>query len=584
MMDLILSWLCSAIAQGLQEIVDMFTGLFGYDISKFNDTFTFAAVAYDIIRQVALAIAILLIGWQIICFFTKSTDKLTSTPIRTALNAIISIGFIYYGNYLFELILDFCQYPYDTLEGMNAVEWGVNGGLGNFLKNCVAETFAGYSMLIYLIMLIMIGFNFIKLLLEIVERYVVTFVLMYLSPLASATLASNSTNGIYKKFFTMFISQCLLLFLNVWCLKMALSGLSLSSSSSPTIVSLLLCFAFLRVSAKMDSYINQLGLNAAVTGEGLGAEIFATGHAMLKAGGGGGGGKGGSGGGNAILGAAKVTQQWAQRYNPAAAAVTSLKDSAVGAAKGFSEAYRSGASVTESVRSGANLKDGIAKGATTFKDNMAKGVSEIGPAAKEGFRTSDNLVTKYFEKDLLVNKGMGANGYQTKMVGRFTSENETTTDSDVAAVATHSHLAQNTFTKFRTTGASSDGDSRDVSAIMKGLGADKVNQDVSGFVDVGFNNNPAANNIDYKIDAKGIHAQYEADGYAHAMSLKDHTQFSQMSETEKHGYEKFSTPDGHRYYIKTSKSKIDAPSKDKDSKEAEAKPTESTPTESKSAK
>lgn len=559
MMDLILSWLCSAIAQGLQEIVDMFTGLFGYDIAMFNDTFSFAAVAYDIIRQVALAIAILLIGWQIICFFTKSTDKLTSTPIRTALNAIISIGFIYYGNYLFELILDFCQYPYDTLEGMNAVEWGVNGGLGNFLKNCVAETFAGYSMLIYLIMLIMIGFNFIKLLLEIVERYVVTFVLMYLSPLASATLASNSTNGIYKKFFTMFISQCLLLFLNVWCLKMALSGLSLSSSSSPTIVSLLLCFAFLRVSAKMDSYINQLGLNAAVTGEGLGAEIFATGHAMLKAGGGGGG-KGGSGGGNAILGAAKVTQQWAQRYNPVAAAATAGKDTVVGGAKGFSEAYRSGAS---------------------FKDSM----KQAGSGAAEGFKNSDNGLSHFATNDHeYIGKNKGNPGYRSQMTDRFTSKDKITTDRDIAAVATHSHLAQETFARFRTEKASSDGDSRDVAAIMKGLGAEKANQDVSGFVDVGYHNNPAANNLDYKIDAKGIHAQYDADGYTHAMSLKDHTQFSQMSETEKHGYEKFSTPDGHRYYIKTSKSKIDAPSKDKDSKKAEVKPTETSAEEAKPTK
>lgn len=557
MMDLILSWLCSAIAEGLEEIVDMFTGIFGYDIAMFNDTFSFAAVAYDIIRQVALAIAILLIGWQIICFFTKSTDKLTSTPIRTALNAVIAIGFIYYGNYLFELILDFCQYPYDTLQNMDSVLWGANGmTVGGVILSGITDTFVDCSMLVYLIMLIMIGFNFIKLLLEIVERYVVTFVLMYLSPLASATLASNSTNGIYKKFFTMFISQCLLLFLNVWCLKMALSGLSLSHSSAPTIVSLLLCFAFLRVSAKMDSYINQLGLNAAVTGEGLGAEIFATGHAMLKAGGGGGG-KGGSGG-NAVLGAAKMTQQWAQRVNPFTAFTTGVKDSAVGGAKGFSEAYRSGAS---------------------FKDSM----KQAGSGAAEGFKNSDNLIGRVSTMD----EGLGANkteGHRSQMTGRFTSENETTTDSDIAAVATHSHLAQETFTRFRTTGASSDGDSRDVAAIMKGLGAEKANQDVSGFVDVGYNNNPAANNLDYKIDAKGIHAQYDADGYTHAMSLKDHTQFSQMPETEKHGYEKFSTPDGHRYYVKTSKSKIDAPSKDKDSKKAEVKPTETTAEEVKPAK
>ena len=72
----------------------------------------------------------------------------------------------------------------------------------NIAKSWKARTARGKSLLFEI--LILIGYNYIKLLLEITERYVVTFVLMYLSPLASATIASPTTNGIYKKFFTMF--------------------------------------------------------------------------------------------------------------------------------------------------------------------------------------------------------------------------------------------------------------------------------------------------------------------------------------------------------------------------------------------
>lgn len=574
MMDLIVSWLCSAIAKLLETISDFFTGLFGYDISTFNDTFHFAAKAYDIIRNVSLALALILAAWQVIVFFTRGADKAPATPIRAALNAVIAVAFIFYGNYLFEAILKFCQYPFDALNDMSSVEGGLYGGSGtSFIVPLVKDRFAEYYIVFYLIMLILIGFSYIKLLLEIVERYVVTFVLMYLSPLASATLASSSTSGIYKKFFTMFISQCLLLFLNVWCLKMAVSGLDLSSSGhdSPT-VSFLLCYAFLRVSAKMDSYINQLGLNAAITGTGLGAEIFATGQSLFGGHGGGGGNGGGGGLGNKILGAGKTVGTWMNRYRPVAAATKAVTDVPVNAAKGASEAFRSGAV--------ANAK-GLGKVGAVF--------GGAGEKVAEGFKNSDNLISNAVGKHNSEEKVSGINsktgrvgmvatgnsthvGYRNELNnelisggldknGEFSVEKE---NANISAWSNNQHLAADGFSYVQKNNLSVNDPNR-VAAIAEGLGVGKHSKEVAEFVNAGYGRD-GAQNINYTLDASGIHGQHDANGYRHKTDIVNRSQYDKLTTQERSGFEKMErTKDGKQYFVRSTKTQLEKPVADTNS-------------------
>lgn len=516
MMDLIVSWLCSAIAEAMEWVIETLCSAFGYDISTFNKTFNFAATAYDVILNVALPLALLLAAWSLIMFFWKGADKAPSTPIQTVINLVVAIAFIYYGNNLFEAILDFCQYPYDALLGKDAATWGVPIN-GIFSKTgFVANAFAGVSSLVYLIMLLMIGISFIKLLLEIVERYVVTFVLMYLSPLAAATLASSTTSGIYKKFFTMFVSQCVLIFLNAWCLKMAVSGLSLSSSDNPVIISLLLCFAFLKVAARMDSYLNQIGLNSAITGGGMGAEIMGAGAAMFNRGGnGGGGGTGAGGAGSKILGASKSVGTWMQRVSPTAPETVSVTVS--GAVKGGSEAFRSG----------------------------AVGNAKERPDFKPGFREKRN-------------------------------EN-----ASVDEIAVSESRANDIFTYASHGGTSITGqDNNDrVAAVMKGIGLDKHSKETAESINAGFGRD-GAKNQQFSLTEKGIHSEYDLNGYRHKTDVVNASQYKALSAQEKAGFEKWSSPSGSKYYVRNTKTLHEKPASDnqetKDTK-TNSKSAESTP-------
>lgn len=533
MMDLIVSWLCTAIAAAFQGFTKFFTSIFGFDPIEFAQTFSYAGDAYGTIRSIGLALALVLAGWQILTFFLKGSEASVS-PIRACLNAVIAVAFIFYGNYLMDIVLDLCQYPFDALNNIGGVEAGGHfNSIGEVLVSYVSDAFAGSSMLLYLIMLILIIFSFVKLLLEIVERYVVTFVLIYLSPLASATLASSSTSGIYKKFIAMFFSQCLLLLLNVWCLRMACSGLSLSGyEGSGLIVPLLLCYAFLRVSAKMDSYINQLGLNAAITGNGLGAEIMATGMSLMGMGKSGHGGSA-DGAGNKVLGAAKAVQTYANRYNPAAAIGKSIADRAVGANAGFSEAYRTGGSVIAGAKSGW----------------------------QEGGRNSDNLHANHSK-------------LRNAQIEQFVKDEGTPSElaANLSAIGSNEHMAHQAFSYLQENKATLDKpiDDKDrVAAVIKGLGVARTSKEAGEFVKAGFGS--GIENISgeqFAMDGNGIRGEFDsADGYRHKLSIHNQSQFDKLNIAAREGYEQHTLSDGHRYYVKATKTKRDSPEpKTKDGK------------------
>ena len=87
------------------------------------------------------------------------------------------------------------------------------------LKNgltTIVSTVSIVGPILILILLIALGWNYFKLLLECVERYIVVGVLCYTSPLAFAMGGSKATNQVFKSWCRMVGSQLLLLVLNVW--------------------------------------------------------------------------------------------------------------------------------------------------------------------------------------------------------------------------------------------------------------------------------------------------------------------------------------------------------------------------------
>ena len=71
-----------------------------------------------------------------------------------------------------------------------------------------------------LILVVVLAWNYLKLLLEAAERYIVLGILVFTAPLAFAMGAARGTNNIFKSWCRMFGGQLLLLIMNAWCLKL----------------------------------------------------------------------------------------------------------------------------------------------------------------------------------------------------------------------------------------------------------------------------------------------------------------------------------------------------------------------------
>ena len=105
-----------------------------------------------------------------------------------------------------------------TMTGEDFTFAGVEQALTNGLTTLVA-TARVVGLILILILLIALGWNYFKLLLETVERYIVVGVLCYTSPLAFSMGASKSTSNVFKSWCRMVGSQLLLLVMNVWFLR-----------------------------------------------------------------------------------------------------------------------------------------------------------------------------------------------------------------------------------------------------------------------------------------------------------------------------------------------------------------------------
>ena len=78
----------------------------------------------------------------------------------------------------------------------------------------------GAVTLIVLIIVVLLAWNYLKLLFEAAERYILLGVLVYTAPVAFSMGGSQSTANIFKAWCRMLGGQVFLLLMNAWCLRL----------------------------------------------------------------------------------------------------------------------------------------------------------------------------------------------------------------------------------------------------------------------------------------------------------------------------------------------------------------------------
>lgn len=136
---------------------------------------------------------------------------------------------------------------------------------------------------IAILMLLLIGINYFKLALEMIQRYLIIAVICALSPMAFATGSNPETEDISKKWFRMFWSQCVLLFLNVWCLAVVKQGMMnvAQASADKIVIWGLVVYGFIKVSQQLDDILQNAGLSITRQTSGMLEDFFMMGKSMM---------------------------------------------------------------------------------------------------------------------------------------------------------------------------------------------------------------------------------------------------------------------------------------------------------------
>ena len=281
----IVGWVSSIASQLLDAVSGLFLEALGTDMTAMEEYFPFVTKAYGVMQVTAYAILILIVLWQLFRAFGGPITE-AENPWHLVVRGALFAFLVGYAKPIFSACLTIARAPYTslmdlTMTGEDFTFAGVEQALTSGLTTLVA-TASVVGLILILILLIALGWNYFKLLLETVERYIVVGVLCYTSPLAFSMGASKSTNNVFKSWCRMVGSQLLLLVMNVWFLRGFASSMghfignggALTTGKGSIFLWMFCALAYLKCAQRFDSYLASMGLNVAQTGSSMGMELL----------------------------------------------------------------------------------------------------------------------------------------------------------------------------------------------------------------------------------------------------------------------------------------------------------------------
>lgn len=157
--------------------------------------------------------------WQLFKNYGLSAGIEAEDPVKLSIRSILFILLAYFADEIVNIILKIGGTPYQWIlnSELPPLDFAsFNSVFLTILGVCASGTVA----LIALILILILAWNYIKLLFEAAERYVLLGVLVFTAPVAFAMGASQTTSNIFKSWCRMFGGQVFLLLMNAWCLRL----------------------------------------------------------------------------------------------------------------------------------------------------------------------------------------------------------------------------------------------------------------------------------------------------------------------------------------------------------------------------
>lgn len=313
MLETIVSWIASVCSELLDFVVTAFLGMMHLDLGSISESFPALTVGYRIFQSIGIGLIVLIAVVQLFKFFLGQLADVRDTPVHILLRSAIAAMLIWFGGFFVELAIDLAKIPYDIFVNYDATETNdgfvtvLRDNLGdmNLIDGMTVSLGEAAMLVLSLILILLVGWNILKLMLEVCERYLMIGVLAYSSPLIYPTFSSQATSDIFKRWVGMFCGQCVLMTISAWMLKIAISGFSLKVTDTNVLFRIMLTLAFCKIAQRADTYMQQLGIGVATTGGNLLDEAIGFGMALSRGRGkrGGAGSADGKGGNSPVLGA-----------------------------------------------------------------------------------------------------------------------------------------------------------------------------------------------------------------------------------------------------------------------------------------
>ncbi len=140
-------------------------------------------------------------------------------PIKLSIRSFLFIFLTFYAKDIVDLLLKISGTPYHWIltEDLPPLKFADFNSVVTVILGVCAN---GAVAIIALILVLILAWNYIKLLFEAAERYILLGVLVYTAPAAFSMGASQSTGNIFKSWCRMLGGQFFLLLMNAWCLRL----------------------------------------------------------------------------------------------------------------------------------------------------------------------------------------------------------------------------------------------------------------------------------------------------------------------------------------------------------------------------
>ena len=218
-LDGIVGWIAKQVMAGLDMITTSVLGALGCDMTSFVRYFPAAETMYHIFVWLAIGLIMLNWIWQLFKNFGLAAGIEAEDPVRLSIRSVLFILIVWFANDIVNLVLRIGGTPYHWIltADLPPISFAnFNAVITVILGVCASGAVA----IIALILVLMLAWNYVKLLFEAAERYVLLGVLVFTAPVAFALGASQSTSNIFKSWCRMLGGQVFLLIMNAWCLRL----------------------------------------------------------------------------------------------------------------------------------------------------------------------------------------------------------------------------------------------------------------------------------------------------------------------------------------------------------------------------